>query len=442
MKYRFIIPVLIFFCVGSFTSCKEPESTGPENRTDSLMLKVKETDLTSATLSLHTAGITYPASMRLTRNSQPVQTFSLHQPDTTLIDTALTPSTTYTWQAIWKKTETTFLKGETVTGRTMDSTSHEFTWQIDTLGARGSILRDVVIVNDTCVWVVGEINVIDNDTGDRYNAAMWNGKVWKKYRILLPDWADDFSAMLINCIWYDGTGLWVFSNVGSYAKFKIDGEVLFTGKTLARKGTPKKIWGYSPDRFYLVGTGGSLTWYDGKDFHLLETGTTIDLLDIWGLNENEVWACGYIHNTGVSTIVRIKNRIAETVKNQLPGNLILMSSVFSVRNNEMLLSAEGRIYRFQTEHPEKLKVELIGKSPLYMKALGYRIRGRENDLWVAGVRGALWHFNGSSWHSNEQFYGQIREWKSLDYSPRLVVAAGYDYLNGDNGYVMIGKINR
>lgn len=406
------------------------------------MLKVKETDLTTATLSLHTAGITYPASLTLTRNSQPVQTFSLHRPDTTLIDTALTPSTTYTWQAIWKKTETTFLKGETVTGKTMDSTSHDFTWQIDTLGARGSILSDVVIVNDTCVWVVGEINVIDNDTGDRYNAALWNGKVWKKYRFLLPTWTDTVSVLIINCIWYDGTGLWVFSNVGTYAKFKIDGEVLLTGKTLERKGSPKKIWGYSPDHFYLAGTGGSLTWFDGKNFHLLETGTTIDLLDIWGLNENEIWACGTNLLNGNGAVIRLKNKIASSLLDEIPENLILTSSIFSLKKDEILLSADGKIYRFQTDKPNKAKVVLNGMLPLNMKALGYRMRGRENDLWVGGVRGALWHFNGSTWQSNEQFYGQIREWKSLDYSPRLIVAAGNDILNGDNGYIMIGKINR
>ncbi|MCK6602440.1 MAG: hypothetical protein L6Q77_11530 [Bacteroidetes bacterium] len=435
----FLIFLYSTLLLSAFTSCKEP-STGPETRTDSLVLKVTEADLTSVTLSLHTAGITFPAALTLTRNSQPVQTFSLHQPDTTILDTALTPSTSYTWQAIWKKTETTFLKGEPVTGRTMDTTSHNFTWRMDTLGCAGSMLWDVAIVNDTCVWVVGEINAHPYDSGDRYNAAQWNGKGWKKFRILLPDWADDFSAMVINCIWYDGTGLWVFSNVGTYAKFKADGEVLFTGKTLERRGTPKKIWGYSPDHFYLAGTRGSLTWFDGKDFYLLETGTTIDLLDIWGLNENEVWACGYNSTTFESVIVKGNKNGFLPVNQFLPNKLRAISSIYPLNKNEMFFSAEGVPYRFPNTSIEMAKPFLSQGAPLNMTALTFRTRGNgENDIVSGGVRANIWHYNGSSWQTYPEIKGQWRIFYSLDFKDKLLVGVGYDLTLDDRALVVFGR---
>jgi len=39
----------------------------------------------------------------------------------------------------------------------MDTTSHNFTWKIDTLGIYGSYLNDVWIVNEDDIWVVGQM---------------------------------------------------------------------------------------------------------------------------------------------------------------------------------------------------------------------------------------------------------------------------------------------
>ena len=44
-----------------------------------------------------------------------------------------------------------------------DTTSHNFTWEIDTLGISGS-LRDVQIIDENNIWVVGEIEVDDPDS--------------------------------------------------------------------------------------------------------------------------------------------------------------------------------------------------------------------------------------------------------------------------------------
>ena len=56
----------------------------------------------------------------------------------------------------------------------MDTTSHNFTWDIDTLGISGT-LRDVQIIDENNIWVVGEI---ETDTAT-YNAAHWNGNDWE-----------------------------------------------------------------------------------------------------------------------------------------------------------------------------------------------------------------------------------------------------------------------
>ncbi len=440
---------LLSLCWAAFTSCKEP-SSGPETRTDSLVLKVTEADLTSVTLSLHTTGIIYPAALTLTRNSQPVRTFSLNQPDTTLLDTALTPSTAYTWQAMWKKTETTFLKGETVTGRTMDTTSHNFTWRMDTLGCAGSMLWDVAIVNDTCVWVVGDLFTKPYDSFERYNAAMWNGKVWKKFRFALQNWSNATSVQILRCIWNDGCGLWIFSEIGAYIKISNLGSIVKTGKTLERKGTPNKIWGDKQDQFYLVGTDGSITRYNGSTFTLMESGTTVDLLDVWGTPNGEVWACGtyYFGNAErkrPSILLRLNGPFWETVlseenegsfpQNDVPSSVF--SGIFQLPGSEKLFMTTGYgVFKYSITSQKwywvKKRTTFSGFPPPEM-GIPFEIRGTAaNNLIAAGYHNSLVHFNGSTW---KQFTEPLREFawpRSLAVSPGGVISVGQ--LSGADGF--------
>jgi hypothetical protein len=62
---------------------------------------------------------------------------------------------------------------------TPDSTSHDFTWAIDTLSNDVGRLFDAAIVNDTLAYVVGEMFHRDslwNPEPTFYNLAVWNGE--------------------------------------------------------------------------------------------------------------------------------------------------------------------------------------------------------------------------------------------------------------------------
>ncbi len=62
---------------------------------------------------------------------------------------------------------------------TMDTTSHNFTWQTWTFGEHSSsTLYDVAIIDENNIWAVGEIYMNDslgNPDPDAYNAVHWNG---------------------------------------------------------------------------------------------------------------------------------------------------------------------------------------------------------------------------------------------------------------------------
>ncbi len=70
---------------------------------------------------------------------------------------------------------------------TMDTTSHNFTWQTFTFGQHSnSVLYDVAIIDENNIWAVGAIYMNDslgNHDPNAYNAVHWDGIKWDLKRI-------------------------------------------------------------------------------------------------------------------------------------------------------------------------------------------------------------------------------------------------------------------
>ena len=92
----------------------------------------------------------------------------------------------------------------------LDTTSHDFTWTIDTFGTYYTILRDVAIVDENNIWVVGTIRNLEPDsTGEltireRYNAAHWDGSEWDMMQIVN-------TAELYSIFYFASDDIWVCS---------------------------------------------------------------------------------------------------------------------------------------------------------------------------------------------------------------------------------------
>ncbi|MCA0448062.1 MAG: hypothetical protein LCH54_17730 [Bacteroidetes bacterium] len=436
----FLTAIYSFVLLSAFTSCKEPESTGPETRIDSLMLKVKETDLTTATLNLHTAGLILPAQFSLLRNGDTVQTFSLHQPDTLFKDPFLIPSTRYTWQVLMSKTN---LKSNEVTGRTQDTTSHIFSWRLDTLGSVGSNLFDVVIVNDTCVWVVGEIATRPYSSFERYNAAMWNGKGWKKFRFVFPNFQGTEDVQIIRTLVLTGKQkIFFISDNGAIVSTDLTGENVYT-KTLLTdegKGIPSKAWGSNNSEFYFSGGNGSLTSYNGSSFSLMPSNTDVDLKDIFSSGDGVLWSTGnnldksvllkyqlgswsifreFIRGPGMSGVLPVDDlRLAySSVWQQKGSDSIWVTTSWGVHKQSVKPDGKARwLYQRRWDKPETNPVGFPS-----------RIRGTdENNVWVSGQQGTVLHFNGWSWHRYAEFLNVNYWYKSIDTFGTKTVFVGQD----------------
>lgn len=422
-------------------SCQEPEEpagTIPDNRR--LSLSLADVDVFTATLSLETKDLQLPAALTLTRNGEPVHSFSLHQPDTSLYDSTLTASTDYTWQILLKKGDQTEKSSNVLAGRTLDTTSHNFTWRVDTLGYYLSSVRDVAIVNENNIWAVGEFYKKhadrDSTVADRYNAAHWDGKAWTLIKIPTQDYSNYINHLPpgtypydITCIWVvDENNIWGFSEAGSYVHF--NGNSWSTDWVANRWGMVQKIWGSSGSDLYFVGTNGGISHFNGSTFTRIPYPDVVDFVDVWGDQDGVVRAVGNkLNSSYYSEAVRITPASATvefTGLNRTESGPTappdLFYSVWWKKSNQIWFQADNGSHFYKKNIFWKLFSNDYGEESNH----GIFVRGNSNqDIAFCGVYGQVFHYNGSTvkkWRDP----GSIVYYLKCAIKGNTIVAGGWD----------------
>ncbi len=129
-----------------------------------------------------------------------------------------------------------------------DTTSHNFVWQIDTLGdGNSSVLNDVCIIDENNVWAVGEIYVKDatgqfNDPP--YNAARWDGRRWNFLRVLFPicGTADSYPFAARAIFTVGPRDIWI-SSAGTIARWNGSSFSTMCIPASELSGSINKLWG-------------------------------------------------------------------------------------------------------------------------------------------------------------------------------------------------------
>jgi len=195
-----------------------------------------------------------------------------------------------------------------------DTTSHNFTWEIDSiatdLGALLPLLNDLndmVAISEDDIWLVGEFHTSNPNGGtlQNHNAIHWDGEKWELLSIE-SNYRDQYYGFdrMTAILAFAQNDIWATFGIGAYAHW--DGENWNSEYIWEIEGTPNGIWGTSSQNFYIVGYNGSITHYNGTSFTAMSSGTTTTLRHIFGLNEDHVWAISY-YNTGEG----IKNELIE-----------------------------------------------------------------------------------------------------------------------------------
>ena len=277
----------------------------------------------------------------------------------------------------------------------MDTTSHNFVWTIDTLGESGSYLNDIAIIDENNVWVVGYIKNGDST----YNAAHWDGSEWELILVSPMGLTNPISCIFAckeNNIWFGKVGLPVHWDGQEYFKYTP------TNSTHPGQPTINAIWGNSLDDIYFVGNNGSIVHYDGNTFTRMESGTEVNLLDVWGLNENHIWAVGEDRHPPRSVILFFYGNSWETeYYNDWSGEENCDSICGNFRtvwawDDHVFLGGSAGIW---DKSLDSNIWTLTRYTDINQMGFGeHRIRGNnKNDIIIVGLAQMRFHYNGVNW---------------------------------------------
>jgi hypothetical protein len=343
-----------------------------------------------------------------------------------------------------------------VTAATLDTTSHNFTWQTFTFGEHSSsTLYDVAIINENDIWAVGEIYMNDslgNPDATCYNAVHWDGGEWELKRI---PFTGSCSAVMYppirTILAFSDSDIW-FARGGSLVHF--DGQNYFNdcGMNSFLTGSINKIWGSSSNDLYIVGNEGNIAQYQNGSWTKIESGVDTDLKDISGTtNGKEIWTCGWSNSTGRVSLLKINNSNVESLWDSQTNTTLniyrgtLLNSLFANGNSEFVLVG-GQVLRHTTFYKNQVKLEWVktfnGSKVLELGNYAYRIKGsNKNNIIAAGDAAMIWHFNGATWYKYSELYNLEDRLYGLAVTENVIVAVGKRYSPGTlgGGLLIIGR---
>jgi hypothetical protein len=329
-----------------------------------------------------------------------------------------------------------------VTVTTMDTTSHNFTWQTFTFGERTSTLYDVTIIDENNIWAVGEIYVNDslgNPDPKIYNAVRWNGLSWELKRIPILLNGTPFYPIIKSIFAFNENDIWFEAGIHwDGITFK---QIPFN---IPWNGNVNKLWGSSSNDLYIVGNSGNLAHYGGPSvgWKKIESGTTTALTDIYGDGEN-VFICGY-EDFKPTVLLKFENN---SIKK------IIEEAEFTYRTD--FISGWVKSIWLKRDKLFALTIYDLYRSSVNTKGEGSAlwegdintwgsnaVRGNDvNDIFTAGYNAVLWHYNGLGWKRYEELVNPTNHFRAISITGNTVVVAGFKYLNGIDRYglITIGK---
>lgn len=417
-------------------SCNTTEVPPPPGQGRSITLSVEDVGVTEAWIRVTPSPTVSARTVVLERDNQPIDTILISSVDTLVFDDELGPGRLYEFRSYVLGGSSAEDTSHVLQVATLDTTSHQMIWQVDTLGdGSSSILYDVAIINDSVVYAVGEIFVKDslgNWVNPPYNLARWNGWAWESSTILYNYQGQNVYVQLQSLLAYHLSSIWVGGN----------GLMHWNGERFEEVEIPSAVWGtslitgigqISTSALYIVGQTGSIAQYDNGSWRLVESGTTTDVVDVWG-DPNP-------SGTGLKTLA-VASSPEETKIIFLSGGtardtldwptMDRLSGVWIDKGSVVYVSGAG-IWR----HRGSVWNQMSGlPEQVFLTA----VRGTaENDIFAVAWRGIVTHFNGVSWHQ----YTEISEefnFTAVAVSEDLVVAVGFTGgLFSDKAVALVGR---
>ncbi|MCZ7608640.1 MAG: glucosyl transferase [Ignavibacterium sp.] len=386
MKNIILLSLILLLLISA--SCNTTEPPPPDGEKPTLELKLEDVSCIEAWIELTATNLQHPATITLKQfnptGDTVTQNIILSNADSLLFIDSLLPNQTYKILAAMQPYNNA---SSELSVTTMDTTSHDFTFETFTFGgtAGSSSLYDVAIINENNIWAVGEIYVADTSINGytKYNAVHWDGQIWELKKIAghgeYP--RRTVFAFSENDVWFDGGIKW---DGVSYT-------VHMSGWPLMPNGDGwqiNKMWGSSSSDLYAVGNNGNIAHYNGQSWSKIESGTDLNINDIWGISDG---------NGGFNKYLAAYNAMLKLDANKNLSRIEAESGmhIFSIwgYTNQLIYVVGGENDALYKNY----KWEIIN-DPLVNTL--YRIKGQNyNDVFGISSLGIILHFNGYNWGS-------------------------------------------
>ena len=430
-----LITILLLFLV----NCNSVE---PPNGLE-INLKLEDVSCTEAWVTLTTTNFRLPASITLKQNNQVIKTINLNKTDSLLFIDSLLPNTSYQFEASNNQYKVTSNQLQLTT---LDTTSHDFTWQTWTFGEHNSsVLFDCAIISLGNIWAVGAIYMNDslgNPDNNAYNAIYWDGNDWELIRIQ-TNACGGVVYPPINTIFTFSADDILFAHIdGSISHYNGIEFINDCSLITQLNGSANKIWGISKNDYYVVSGNGFIAHYNGQSWQRIESGTEVNLTDIYGNPDgSEVWACGWNNSDGHTILLRINNNQSEIIYDSFNPNSLPYDGFISS------LWTNGKLYFWLTGNSHgAIKHSLLDRNIAMKESFGlqyfpYRIRGVElNDISMSGAAAIVWHYNGYSWKQYNELLNLDDRVRSIDMKDGIVITVGLRYESIlSNALIIVGR---
>lgn len=423
MKVPFLIFCLLLILLNNCSV------TDPVFR-DHEMILTTDAEVTETWITLETDGPVKNAIYTVKRDSITIFEGKLDKSDTLIHDESLEPSTNYNYSAYARKSgEMSGMVYSSCT--TMDTTSHNFTWELLSFGNKSpSELNDVAIINENDIWAVGHIFVDDST----YNAIHWNGSEWEYFQIPVRQYNSLPIASLNAIFVLSQTNIWITSgstllhwNGSTFVSV-----VFMRDYRESDNYSPlKRIWALDDNNIYMASGGGNIVYYNGETYKELPKITDAAVSDLWSSRVSETpdaiyGAVSNKYSESEHFIMKIED---ETISEDLgwrETDAYIYSLWFKAVNRMFTIGTHLTVkYEYNIFTKDRTSNWKDIKNPVNDYLL-HSIRGTDiNDIFVCGDFFILAHYNGRTWRKFDEFWEPGTFYK-LDYKDDIMVAVGID----------------
>jgi hypothetical protein len=410
-----LLVIILLPLLFTAVSCNKPT----EPNTGNVTIAVEDASCTEVWLKITAGSNAIVQDYILYENDNKKLDITLKQRDTVITIENLLPKHNYRYKLMNPNN----VSNEAL-AITLDTTSHNFNWQVFEFGQSGSVFRDAFIIDENNIWVVGEVNIYNPADGtiDIYNAAHWDGTDWELKKINVVFLGNTITPPLDGIYVFNENDMWF----GCSLPMHWDGErwnLYDIRTTISPELSITKIVGLNSKELYFVGGNGTIVYYTDTYWRRIFSGTMIQFSDIILFNNRDVYTIGSNRNEPPWNPTLLKITGTTVKKIEIEGTDLPLIRMWGKSEKKVYLGGAGLYQGAITGG--KINVKQIAKETIDWWLYG--INGTDyNDIFVVGSFGWVVHFNGMNWKKipNEEIQEFNGTWNWVTANEKIVCAVG------------------